>query len=201
MSDEFMNEVNIKGIWIGVAVVIAAFLVGRMTKSCDGQVITERVVTRDTIISEKTADMVWRPKGATMTYAGRRDGTKSNTRMSAPSELPQLPPAYGDTVLIRDSVRNGDVGLTFEHLVRGEILESKYKVKYPEIRINTQTTERKVVRMKNAFGLGGMTMIPLVPGAPIEIAPVISYRYDKLQVMGGYGVLHRGLIIGIIREF
>lgn len=206
-----MNKNKIITVLI-LVLLIGAFIGGRMSKSCV-EVVDSIVTTTtvDTIVTEKKKDLHWinhkvkngNPllKALRIAYPTIRPDSLPNIRLSEP--LNPLESTLMERRWVTDSISTQGVGLRFEHLIRGEIEESKYTIRYPEVHINTVSSTTKTLVRKQAFGVGFIAISGLRGTwyQNFEFAPVIGYRYDKLQIKGGYGVVNKSVVVGVYREF
>lgn len=197
-------KLNLNYIVIVLAGILLAmtFILGRCSKSCPEVVAPDEVervsIKVDTVWKNQT--IVWKnPKvmPPTIAYIPSTKDTVGNIQSSGGIFQPNM------LRWIRDSIRTGGVGLTFEHLTSGDIYESRYDVKYPEIKTDRISSTTRTIFRKNAWGIG-VTAITGLQGdwkRQIELAPMISYRYDKLQVGVGYGLMNQSIMINVTHEF
>lgn len=201
-----------------VGMIIAAFAAGWIMRPtgevCDPVVVEKEkvVITHDTVMIPRVAELHWKPKSRQnlitsqrpiIGYSDKETGSGANIELSGLSKYSEgllLDPHW-----ISDSIRVRDVGLTFNHLVRGEIMESDYKVYYPELRINSSTVTDRVVRDKQGLLTAVSVMVPIragqYPSHYIDGAGYIGYRYMKLSVMAGISWPSSRVGVMVIREF
>jgi hypothetical protein len=201
-----------------VGMIIAAFTAGWVMRStgevCDPIIVEKEkvVITHDTVMIPRVAELHWKPKSRPNLISNQRPmndylhketGSETYIEISPPTKYSEgliLEPHW-----ISDSIRVRDVGLTFNHLVRGEIMESDYKVYYPELRINSSTVTDRVVRDKQGFLTAVSVMVPIrsgqYPSYYIDGAGYIGYRYMKLSVMAGISWPSSRVGVMVIREF
>lgn len=197
-----------------VALLLATFVGGRLSKHCAPDIESVETTTHtDTVYRYRTQTLHWvRPlptrsvrgikKALRIGYSPHSADSTSYSALTEP--LSRTDSAHMASRWITDSISSDGVGLRFDHLVQGELLESRYQLRYPEVQIRTTTATTTRTRIRReAIGLGCIailsTQTTLAQSA--EIAPVLGYRYDRLQVTAGYGLIYKSIILGLYREF
>ena len=186
-----------------IVVAILAFIAGRSSVHCpELETQTEIVSVIDTIEVEKKAHLTW-------TNPVYKSGSKTAALLNySPGQVIDTNAIFKQEDglrFIKDSVSNGQVGLTFEHLVRGEIIRSDYNVTYPEITIKKSDIITRIIKKKQGWQTATLLSIA-TPSSPkyshaVDAGILLGYRYEKLTVMGGYSWPGRRVLVMAIREF
>jgi len=199
---------------ITAAVVVITAAVFFRLKSCEvdcskcvenAMVKTVTVTKIDTVIEWKDRVLTWRPK--------EKSKFTSTIIEYLPTDTAIQRQMSSDTSHIVDSIRDVDgVGLSFEHYVNNDqILFSKYKISYPSSQITIDKDKTSFLQIrKNAFDIGVSAYMYMGIKQPsfleeiknkFDVVPMVGYRYDKLRVSVGYGMIQNTIHVGINREF
>jgi hypothetical protein len=199
---------------ITAAVVVITAAVFFRIKSCgvdcsqcieNAMVKTVTVTKIDTVIEWKDRVLTWYPK--------QKSKLTSTIIEYLPADTAIQRQMSSDTNHIVDSIRDVDgVGLSFEHYVNNDqILFSKYKISYPSSKITIDKDKTSFLQIrKNAFDIGVSAYMYMGIKQPsfleeiknkFDVVPMVGYRYDKLRVSVGYGMIQNTIHVGINREF